>query len=184
MSDLRINNRGFSLLEVLITLIVLGMGLISLAKFQGTVIKDSSLAKERSIAVYLAQQKIEDLRNYAILQPPVPNPNSLAAYATIANNAGGLFPSGSVTIPDSNVPYIRAWAVRDWYYPIAHNLPPTITAPNPLPPYPNLKEIVVTISWPDQNGFTPPDCTLPLTASIYDTRVCLTTFISASDPSR
>ncbi|MBI3343312.1 MAG: prepilin-type N-terminal cleavage/methylation domain-containing protein [Gammaproteobacteria bacterium] len=43
--------RGVSLIEVLITLIVLGMGLMSLAKFQGTVIKDNGMGKERTVAV-------------------------------------------------------------------------------------------------------------------------------------
>ncbi|MBI3343314.1 MAG: prepilin-type N-terminal cleavage/methylation domain-containing protein [Gammaproteobacteria bacterium] len=184
-------NKGFSLLEVLITLIVLGMGLISLAMFQGAVTKDSSLAKERSIAVYLAQQKIEDLRNYAALEPPSPNPLSLVDYTAIGNNQGGLVArtvTGTVAVLNSNVQYTRSWGVRNLYYPLTHNSLPTTTAPSTPPgfpsPIPDLKEVVVSVTWPDRDGITPPDCTLPLTSSTYDTRVCLTTFISASDPSR
>lgn len=183
MPGLRIN-KGFSLLEVLITLIVLGMGLISLAMFQGAVIKDSGLAKERSIAVYLAQQKIEDLRNYAALEPPSSNPLSLVDYTAIGSNLGGQV----VTIPNSNVQYTRSWSVSNLYYPLTHNSKPTTAVPPTPPgmptPIPDLKEVVVSVTWSDRDGITPPDCTLPLTLSTYDTRVCLTTFISASDPSR
>lgn len=181
MPGLRIN-KGFSLLEVLITLIVLGMGLISLAMFQGAVIKDSSLAKERSIAVYLAQEKIEDLRNYGALEPSP----SFIDYTAIGNNQGGLI-AGTVAVPNSNVQYTRSWGVTNLYYPLTHNSVPTTTVPSTPPgypaPIPDLKEMVVSITWPDRNNFTPPACTLPLTVSTYDTQVCLTTIISASDPS-
>ena len=63
---------GVSLIEVLITLVVLGMGLMSLAKFQGTVMKDNSMGKERTVAIHLAQQKLEDLRNFSEVTTPNP----------------------------------------------------------------------------------------------------------------
>lgn len=55
---------GFSLIEVLIAISVLAVGLIAMARFQATVLQGSSLARERSEAVALAEQKIEQLRNY------------------------------------------------------------------------------------------------------------------------
>lgn len=55
---------GFSLIEVLIAISVLAVGLIAMARFQATVLQGSSLARERSEAVALAEQKIEELRNY------------------------------------------------------------------------------------------------------------------------
>ena len=56
--------RGFSLIEVLIAIAVLAVGLLAMARFQGAALQASSLAKERSEAVALAEQKIEQLRNF------------------------------------------------------------------------------------------------------------------------
>lgn len=56
--------RGFSLIEVLVAVAVLAVGLIAMARFQGTALQASSLAKERSEAAALAEQKIEQLRNF------------------------------------------------------------------------------------------------------------------------
>ncbi len=74
-----VHQGGFSLIEVLITLVVLAVGLVALAKFQGTAIESGSLAKERTVAAHLAQQKLDDLRNYACLteadaDPPLLSP--------------------------------------------------------------------------------------------------------------
>ncbi|MCL5669187.1 MAG: prepilin-type N-terminal cleavage/methylation domain-containing protein [Gammaproteobacteria bacterium] len=57
-------SRGFSLIEVLITVAVLAVGLVAMARFQGTALQASSLAKDRNEAVALAEQKIEQLRNF------------------------------------------------------------------------------------------------------------------------
>ena len=64
MHTRRTSQHGFSLLEVLITIGVLAVGLVAMARFQATVLQGSSLARERSEAVALAEQKIEQLRNY------------------------------------------------------------------------------------------------------------------------
>ncbi len=64
MRYIRTSQHGFSLIEVLVTIAVLAVGLIAMAHFQGTVLQGSSLARERSEAVALAEQKIEQLRNY------------------------------------------------------------------------------------------------------------------------
>ena len=53
---------GFSLLEVLITLVVLGTGLISLARFQGAVLQENDGTKARSVALQLAEERIEQFR--------------------------------------------------------------------------------------------------------------------------
>lgn len=57
-------SRGFSLIEVLITVAVLAVGLAAMARFQGTALQASSLAKDRNEAAALAEQKIEQLRNF------------------------------------------------------------------------------------------------------------------------
>lgn len=62
-----LKNRGFSLIEVLITLVVLGAGLMALARFQATVLQDSSLAKQRTEAVTAGQSMLEQFRGFTTL---------------------------------------------------------------------------------------------------------------------
>ena len=57
--------RGFSLDEALISLVVLSSGLLSLAQFQGQMHENSSQTKTQTTAVNLAQQKLEALRDQA-----------------------------------------------------------------------------------------------------------------------
>lgn len=200
MRNPKILQKGVSLIEVLITLVVLGMGLMSLSKFQGTVMKDNSMGKERTVAIHLAQQKLEDLRNFSILGTPNPqtaNP-PLASYQAIVTNTGGrmnadgslALPSGTVSsteLGSSNVQYTRTWRVQGWYYGNAVssvNTAATLTAPSPAPAYPPLKQVVVTIKWPDKTGAVPADCAFPTETqpANADTRVCLISFIHQTDP--
>lgn len=195
MDKLKNFERGVSLIEVLITLVVLGMGLMSLAKFQSTVMKDNSLGKERSVAIHLAEQKMEDLRNFSVETAPNPQPSQpLASYAAIGSDSGGWLNVGgglllpSVTVPtalssNSNVQYTRSWRMRNWYYDnslAAPNAVATLTHPNPVPPIPPLKQVLVTIKWPDKTGALPADCAFPdeSQAAAADTRVCLMSFIA------
>jgi prepilin-type N-terminal cleavage/methylation domain-containing protein len=57
-------NRGFSLIEVLVALVVLSVGLLALAALQLTLIRSSADAKAQSVALSLASQKIDDLRAF------------------------------------------------------------------------------------------------------------------------
>lgn len=86
---------GFSLIEVLIAISVLAVGLIAMARFQATVLHGSSLARERSEAVALAEQKIEQLRNYrdAINTTAAPDYSEIAA----------LCATGTGTVENNNV---------------------------------------------------------------------------------
>lgn len=55
--------RAFALLEAMIALVVFAIGLLAIAQFHGTLIKTSGESKASSEAVYLAQQKIDELRS-------------------------------------------------------------------------------------------------------------------------
>lgn len=60
---------GFSLLEMLITIIVLASGLLAIASMYGAILNANTLSKQRSEAVVLAEKKLEELRgqSYASL---------------------------------------------------------------------------------------------------------------------
>jgi len=60
-------SHGFSLVEVLAGMLILGIGLIGVAKFQAKVMQEGTLAKQQSQAVNIAEAKLESLRfAYAI----------------------------------------------------------------------------------------------------------------------
>ena len=57
--------KGFSMIEVLIATVVLGVGLVGIAQFQGSVMKNSSLSKQRIEAINFAEEKLENLRHFS-----------------------------------------------------------------------------------------------------------------------
>jgi len=171
--NLRTLQTGLSLLEVLITLIVLGMGLVSLAKFQGTVLQENSLAKARTVAAHLAEEKVDDLRAYDALVPPPPIPPSPTryAYSTITTpNMGGRIAaiSSGTALTISNVPYTRTWTVSDYCFSGGHNTP-AVSGGCPAG-LPDFKMVTVTVGWTDQDGVAQ--------------TVTLNTIISKSPPER
>ncbi|MGE0810859.1 MAG: hypothetical protein AB7N69_09665 [Immundisolibacter sp.] len=58
--------RGLSLVEVFVALLVLSVGLIALAKLQVDLVRGSSDARTRTVALALAEEKVEDLRTFAV----------------------------------------------------------------------------------------------------------------------
>lgn len=63
-------DRGFSLLEVMIAVVVLAIGLMSLAALQGRLFQAGAESKARTTASALAQQAIEDARAYPFAKAP------------------------------------------------------------------------------------------------------------------
>ncbi len=130
--------RGFSLIESLVSALILGIALFGLAGFHAAALKDGSLVKARSAAASLAQEKLDDLRSFTRLADdpsttgvdecatPTFCFSEIAASDTINVNLGGgredadgnlLLPSGTVYLdPPLNTKtyidnYSRAWTV-------------------------------------------------------------------------
>lgn len=57
------NNKGFTLIEVLIGLVILAFGLLAIAGMQITSIKGNDFSKNVTQATVLAQDRLEILRN-------------------------------------------------------------------------------------------------------------------------
>ncbi len=94
--------RGFSMVEVLVSLTILGFGLLALAKFQVTALFGADRAKQITEAVNVGQAKIEELRNFT----------TIGGYNAIASA-----PTPDETTP-SNTEYSLNWTVdgSDKYY--------------------------------------------------------------------
>ncbi|HPF73454.1 MAG TPA: type IV pilus modification protein PilV [Xanthomonadaceae bacterium] len=56
--------RGFSLIEVLVAVVILSVGLLALAALQINIVRSSADAKSRSTALSLAQEKLEQAREF------------------------------------------------------------------------------------------------------------------------
>lgn len=76
--------RGFTLIESLLAFVALAIGLLALLRVQPELRQHAELARQRSEAVRLAQQEIEDLRGFAQLDGDV----------TIAGHARTIEPDG------------------------------------------------------------------------------------------
>lgn len=57
------NNKGFSLIELMVSLVILSIGLLSLASLQGTSVKGNRHGNLVSQATVLAEDRIEEIRN-------------------------------------------------------------------------------------------------------------------------
>lgn len=62
-------SRGISLVEALIALVVMAFGMLALVGIQSTLRASSDIAKQRSEAVRIAQESIEQARGYSVLEP-------------------------------------------------------------------------------------------------------------------
>jgi type IV pilus modification protein PilV len=90
--------RGFTLVEVLVALIVLAFGMMALAGFQTTLSANSDLAKQRTEATRLAQEKLEELRSFE----QIASATGKFAYADLST--GNDTPATT-----SNTAYARSW---------------------------------------------------------------------------
>ena len=116
--------RGSTLIETLISLTVLGFGLTSLASFQGKLTYDSSLSKLRTDAVGIADNKLEEMRQFT----------TLATFDALDDGTDSVGPTGSgagVELPDLTTTYTRTWDVTD---------------------VGSYKTVTITVTWPGPAG--------------------------------
>lgn len=95
------NNKlhGVTLIELLVTLLVLTIGLGALIRFQATYFYYADISKQRGEALILAKSEMASLRNYQVLTTT----SGYNAYANIA--------SGSSTSTLKNTIYTNTWTV-------------------------------------------------------------------------
>lgn len=155
------HNRGFSLIEVMLALLILAVGILGISKLQGTLIKNTSDANQRAVAVALAQKKIDDLRSFAQMDmtgvsdwacPGTPLNAASLAYADIADDAGGaplcdanLVANSNIDIGNTN--YQLSWDVTPYEFVtnVATLMPDASTAS----PTVDFKNVQVMVSWMD-----------------------------------
>jgi prepilin-type N-terminal cleavage/methylation domain-containing protein len=162
--------RGFGLIEILITLVVIAFGIMAHLTFQRVTFHEAGLAVGRAKAAEVAQEKLEDLTAFGCLKTG----DCAFAFQDIATDAGGNPVSGGsqLELPAAtaflvdNSSYTRHWTVTNYWY-TAINSAPATTAPAGAP-LPSLKAVTVSITWTDTNG--------------DDQSLSLSTLIAGADP--
>jgi Tfp pilus assembly protein PilV len=148
----RKKQKGIGIIEVLIAAVIFALGSIAIIQLQGVYFKSSGAAHSRSLALNLAEEKLEDLRGFEVFDDA---DLDIFDFTSIGANSGGqcdttddnacvlTLPSGSITL--DNTTYNRTWAVTNYYY-NAGAL--TTTASGNIAQ----KDITVTITWTDADG--------------------------------
>ena len=92
---------GFSLIEVLVAIAILSFGLLALASLQISLMRTSADAKIRTVALALAKDQLETMRDYS----------TLAGYRALTDgNDTPAAPSGS------GVTFTRTWTVQRYVF--------------------------------------------------------------------
>ena len=126
---------GVSLVEALVAFLVTAFGMLSVAGMQATLSRNSDTAKQRSEAVRLAQQKMEQLRSFEAITG-----GNYSYGVDVVSNATepGIAPAAS------NTTFTRTWQVT-------RDDGATATTSND-----SRKWIHVTVNWADRQGATQP----------------------------
>ncbi len=174
MSKLQIKtiSRGFSLIEVLLAVAIMSFGLLALASLQVSMIRSSADAKAQTIALGLAKDKLEDLKNYRMINEPT-------GTCVAANDSYQCITDSSAaeTLNDVNgslggVNYNRTWTVARYTasagaFSVNANDTQAYSGSVPRNEY---KIIGVDVSWSDASGGPAKHVTLKDAVSALDPR--------------
>ena len=138
------NVRGFSLIEVMIAVIVLAVGLLSLAALQGELFRAGAEAKARANAATIAQQVIEDARSFSFLSEPEAG-YVLNTYDSLASDDWEVTGVSGVDFAVDREVVRYRWNAADGEF-----------QENDADPYavgvPEFKLVRVRVGWTDSNG--------------------------------
>ncbi|WP_115717420.1 prepilin-type N-terminal cleavage/methylation domain-containing protein [Gallaecimonas mangrovi] len=129
-------NRGFGLIEVMIAIVVIGIGVAGLVTLQKVFLRNSSENITRSVAMELAKGKLEDFRRFDDVTDGTTN------YVDIVSGSDSLTVSGQT--------FNRSWTVADLYYDAATGSW-SATKPNGAVSS-DQKLITINVAWSNING--------------------------------
>ena len=130
------NQRGFSLIEALMAVTLLSVGIIAVVGTTGTIMDKNNDSRKSSIAMTLAQDKIEYFKGIGRTWPlgglgGLNSPDIVGGVWT-ANGVGEIVDAGGNAV--ANAPYTRTWLISN------------VAGQN------FLFNIVMTMAWQDAGG--------------------------------
>ena len=131
--------KGFGLLEILITLVLLGVGVAGLVSLARGMLSTAREGGRYEIAMRLAESKLDEFRNFNEIRTATP---PLTAYKDIS--------TGSSSQSLSNDNYGVSWTVSNQY--LNGGVWSTTKPATYLYDYPERKRVEVTVTWNDNDG--------------------------------
>jgi type IV pilus modification protein PilV len=123
--------KGFTLIEVLVAIVILTFGLLAVGSMQVSAIRGNFIGGNTSIALSLASEKMEDLLNkdfnHADLSDSVTGNNSSLSSTTSVDHQETLSEEGAV---GPNAFYRRIWNIADQTSPITKSVMVIVTWEN------------------------------------------------------
>jgi type IV pilus modification protein PilV len=124
---------GFAIIEALVALVIMGFGILALAGMQGALTRNVDYSQQRSEAVRLAQEKMEELRSFTGIAS-----TTIAATASAPSAVNTSAPhwdalSSSADSVTTNAVYSRSWVFGGV---VADSMRP----------------LTVTVTWTDRAG--------------------------------
>ena len=100
--------RGFTLVEALVALIIMAFGMLALAGMQMSLSRNADVSKQRSEAMRLAQDKMEALRSYT----QIATGTGIVSWNGLAGGSDSVsgYTIGSSTV-GTNTTYTRTWTL-------------------------------------------------------------------------
>jgi len=95
----RYNQHGFTLMEIIIAIMILTVGLLAVAKMQVSAIRGNYMSSNTTVALALAEKKMENLLQKEYTHADLSNGNHEQVNINEAGQAGGI--------------YHRIWVVQD-----------------------------------------------------------------------
>ncbi|NDW22893.1 type IV pilus modification PilV family protein [Alteromonas hispanica] len=161
MISKRKDSSGFTLIEVLVASFIMMIAVAGFVTLQSKYMRTDLELNLRLIALQLAQEKVDDLKNFEVLEVTAGE----VAFNDIDDNTGGSLGAGNVVVNvksdnSRNYTFSRSWNVTKQYYvdTNADGIPETWvnegtpSAPSPEPPVADQKLVSVSIAWTDVEG--------------------------------
>ncbi|MGE5242165.1 MAG: type IV pilus modification protein PilV [Bacteroidota bacterium] len=154
--------KGFSLIEVLVALLVLSIGLLGLAALQTTSLKYNTDSYTRTQATLLAYDIMDRMRsnltgvsagNYSVSASTAPS--KIAAYNSCKNSASGC--GCDLTGANCSTSNLATYDLGKWYERLAATLPEASTnlATISTSSSGSSTQVIITIRWKDRDLLTP-----------------------------
>lgn len=139
---------GFTLLEIMIAVLIISIGMAALANLQGKLTRYSALAKQRTLAMNLAEQQIETMHSFYTL-----GNTGVGACSTKQSGFDDLATCANGTaVSVGNMQFNLIWTVDEY---VQNSDGTTVAYTNSSGTLrPDLKLVTIKVEWADGQGDT------------------------------